>query len=202
MAQALAIAGMVGGGILSAGSAFQQGQAASRMATIQANQLDESATQLEESAKQQEGVSQLKAAESKRQARLLQSRVIALAAANGGDTSEKNINDILLNIEGEGEYRALMDLYNGSSAGYELRNRARTARQQSLVTRFEGRQARRAGNMAAFGGLLSSAGSAASFSSKYNGSNSGGYNSGPPPANYGSYSPNTDLQVSYPSIRR
>lgn len=203
MAQALAIAGIGAAGIISAQSQHQQGQAASRMATIQAGQLEEQARQTEEAAKSQEGASQIKALEQKRQARLLQSSVIARAAASGATTSDKNVNDILLNIEGEGEYRALMDLYNGSSAAYELRNRARAMRGQALVTRFEGKQARRAGNVAAFGSLLSTAGTAASFGSKFNTSGSGaGSNSVYPSTSMGGGMSNTNLQVNYPQIQR
>lgn len=204
MAQALAIAGIGAGGILSAGSAFNQGQAASRMGNIQANSLEEFAAQLDASANTQEGVSQAKAKDSKRQARLLQSRIIALAAANGGSTQEKNVNDILLNVGEEGEYRALMDLYNGSSAAYELRSKAISLRNNALVSRFEGKQTRRASNMAAIGGLFSSAGSAATFGSKYNNTSP----ASPSPASPSPYAnsnsgnvPNTTLNAQYPRIR-
>ena len=168
MAQALAIGAIGAGGILGAGSVYTSGQQASRMATMNAGQLEEQARGLDQSAIEQQGVSQIRAKETKRQATLLQSRLIALAAAGGGSTQEKSINDNLLNIEGEGEYRALMDLYNGDSAAYELRNKALGLRKQAVATRFEGKAARKAGTMAAFGSILNSAGSAASFSSKFN----------------------------------
>lgn len=212
MAQAIAIGAIAGGGILGASANHQLGQAASRMGTMNANQLEIAANQTDEAASTQEGISQLKAKDTKRQARLLQSRVIALAAANGGDTSEKNVNDAIVGIEGEGEYRALMDLYNGSSAGYELRNKARFLRNQATVSRWEGKQARRAGNMAAFGSILSATGQGAStFGNKYNSSLSSGAGSvgsatSPSTGSFssaagGSTSNNTTLQVQYPSVR-
>lgn len=201
MAQALAIAGSIGGGILNAGSLYNQGQAASRMGNIQANSLEESATQLDTSANAQEGGSQLKAKETKRQTKLLQSRIIALAAAGGGGVGEKNVNDILLNVEGEGEYRALMDLYNGSSAAYELRSRANSLRNNALISRFEGKQTRRAANMAAFGSILSSSGNAASFASKYNTGNTGNTSIGSTPTYGNDNMPNTTLQVDYSKFK-
>ena len=194
MAQGLAVAGIGGGGLLASYGSHQQGQSASRAATMNAAQLDYAARQTDIAANQQEAAGQMRATETKRQARLLQSRAIAVAAAGGASTGEKNINDIVTNIAGEGEYRALIDLYNGNSAGYELRSKAQGLRAQAIVTRYEGKQARRAGNMAAFGGLLSAGGAAATtFGSKYDkpdlkqSSNINQY----PTSNYYDYKPTT-----------
>ena len=168
MGQALAIAAMAGGGILSAGAAHTQGQTASRMATMQAGQLDKYAGQVDEAAIEEQAKSQIKAKQARKDATLLQSRIIALAAAGGGGVNQKSVVNNLLEVQEKGEYNSLMELYNGSSSAYELRRKADQLRIQAIGTRFEGREARKAGNMAAIGSLLQTGGQMASFSSKFN----------------------------------
>lgn len=172
MGQALALGAMAGGGILSAGAAHTQGQTASRMATIQAGQLDRYAGQVDEAAIEEQAKSQIKAKQARKDATLLQSRIIALAAAGGGGVNQKSVVKNLLEVQEKGEYNSLMELYNGSSSAYELRRKADQLRMQAIGTRFEGREARKAGNMAAIGSLLQTGGQMASFSSKF--SNAGG----------------------------
>lgn len=168
MGQALAIAAMAGGNILSAGAAHTQGQTASRMATMQAGQLDKYAGQVDEAAIEEQAKSQIKAKQARKDATLLQSRIIALAAAGGGGVNQKSVVNNLLEVQEKGEYNSLMELYNGSSSAYELRRKADQLRIQAIGTRFEGREARKAGNMAAIGSLLQTGGQMASFSSKFN----------------------------------
>lgn len=168
MGQALAIAAMAGGNILSAGAAHTQGQTASRMATINAGQLDKYAGQVDEAAIEEQAKSQIKAKQARKDATLLQSRIIALAAAGGGGVNQKSVVNNLLEVQEKGEYNSLMELYNGSSSAYELRRKADQLRIQAIGTRFEGREARKAGNMAAIGSLLQTGGQMASFSSKFN----------------------------------
>lgn len=172
MGQALGLGAMGAGGILSAGAAHTQGQTASRMATMQASQLDKYAGQVDEAAIEEQAKSQIKAKQARRDATLLQSRIIALAAAGGGGVNQKSVVDNLLDVQEKGEYNSLMELYNGSSSAYELRRKADQLRMQAIGTRFEGRQARKAGNMAAIGSLLQTGGNMALFSSKF--SNAGG----------------------------
>lgn len=170
MGQALGLGAMAGGGILSAGTAHIQGQTASRMATMQAGQLDKYAGQVDEAATEEQAKSQIRAKQAKRDATLLQSRIIALAAANGG-INQKSVMDNLLDVQEKGEYNSLMELYNGSSSAYELRRKADQLRMQAISTRFEGKQARKAGNMAAVGSILQTGGQMASFSSKFTNAN-------------------------------
>jgi hypothetical protein len=167
MAQAIGLTAIGSAGILSAGSNITHGNMASRMATMQSNQLEEAARATDEAAVQENAKAQLRAKDAKKDARLLQSRIIALSAANGG-INQKSVMDNLLDVEEQGEYNSLMELYNGSSAAYELHQKAKNLRIQGAATRFEGKQTRRAGNMAAIGSLLSATGSATSFASKYN----------------------------------
>jgi hypothetical protein len=167
MGKALGIGAIASGGILSAGSQFTQGQLSSRLATMQANQIDNLANQYDDTAKEEFGKATMRAKDARSDKEQLQSRIIALAAANGG-VNQKSVINTLLDVEEKGEYNSLMELYNGSSAAYELRRKADQTRMQAISTRFEGKQARQQGNMAAIGSLFSSAGQVATFSSKFN----------------------------------
>lgn len=166
---------MAGGALYSAGSTYAQGQLASRLATMQAGQLDRLANEYDDTAKEEFGKGTIKAKSARKDADLLESRIVALAAANGG-VNQKSVIKNLLEVKEKGEYNSLMELYNGSSAAYELRRKADQLRGEAVVTRFEGRQARRQANQAAIGSLLSAGASAASFSSKFN---TGGSNFNP-----------------------
>lgn len=185
MAKGLGIGAMAGGSIYSAGTAYAQGQLASKFATMQAGQLDRLASQYDDSAAEEFGKGTIRAKSVKKDKELLQSRIIALAAANGG-VNQKSVVKNLLDVEEKGEYNSLMELYNGSSAAYELRRKADQIRGEAAVTRFEGRQARTNANQMAISSLLTGAGQAASFSSKFN----TGSNNFQSPS---SQSPNTNL---------
>lgn len=166
--QSVALASMLGGGILQAGSRFSQGQAASRMANLNANQLEGGASRYNTVAGQEEASAQRLSSEKKRQAKLIESRIIAQTAAAGGDTTDKNISDLLANTAGEGEYAALSALYEGETRADVLRNEAINLRNKAMFTRYEGKQVRRAANMAAIGTILGTGAQGASFYSKYN----------------------------------
>jgi hypothetical protein len=170
MGKLLGIGAIATGGILSAQSQFAQGQLSSRLATMQANQIDNLANQYDDTAKEEFGKGTIRAKSARSDKEQLQSRIIALSASNGG-VNQKSVINALLDVEEKGEYNSLMELYNGSSAAYELRKKADQTRMQAISTRFEGKQARRQGNMAAMGSLFSSAGQAATFSSKFNQNN-------------------------------
>jgi hypothetical protein len=167
MGKGFGLGAMGAGGILSAGNSFTQGQLASRLATMQAGQLEGLANQYDDSAKEEFGKGTIRAKSARSDKELLQSRIIALAAAGGG-VNQKSVIDNLLDVEEKGEYNSLMELYNGSSSAYELRRKADQTRMQAITTRFEGKQARRQANFQAISSVLSTGGNMASFSSKFN----------------------------------
>ena len=164
---AAAIPLLIGGGLLSAGSQIQAGNATSRMATTVAGQLRSNADLADTSANNASAVGQRGAAEALRQNKMLQSKQIALAAASGASTSEKNIADLISRTAGQGEYEALSSIYEGDVRATSLRNEASGLRNKAMMTQFEGRQARKAGNMAAMSSLIGSAATASSFYTKY-----------------------------------
>lgn len=159
---------LIGSTVLQAGSQIQAGNAASRSSTMVANQLDQNAQLARINAAQQQAVGQQKAAENLRQNRYLQSKILALAAAGGGSTSSKNVADLVSKTAQEGEYAALNSLYEGDVRADQLYNEAAGLQNKALATRFEGRQARKAGNMAAFSSVLGGVTKGLLFYSKYN----------------------------------
>lgn len=158
---------LIGGGALSATQQWQAGQNASRSATIAAGQLEENARRAEYAAGQAKAASQRKSAEELRQNRLLQSKQIAIAAASGASTSEKNIADIIANTAVEGRLASSIALYEGDLRSDALLNEAIGLKNKAAMTRYEGKEARKAGNIGAFSSLLSSGAQAASFYGKY-----------------------------------
>lgn len=88
------------------------------------------------------------AIEDKRQGRLVQSRIQALAAASGAGAQDPTVVKLQGDIEGESEYRALSDLYTGDTQADTLVEDARN-------TRRYGRNVAKAYNTAAMGTILS-----------------------------------------------
>jgi hypothetical protein len=107
MAQFVAIAGAV----ISVMSSFQKGRQAKADANFQA-------AQQEQMAGQERAAAQRQAIEERRQARLANSRLQALAAGGGNDPT---VVKLASDITGEGELRALTSLYQGEerAAGRE-----------------------------------------------------------------------------------
>lgn len=75
----------------------------------------------EEAAGQEEAASQLRANEAKRQFRLRQSRVLALAAASGGGAMDVDVMNAIAGFEEEGDLAARTELYSGSDRASNLR---------------------------------------------------------------------------------
>lgn len=151
MAELAAIA-MIGGTLLSASGQSQAGREEQK-------RLGFEASQLEQGAGQDRAASQRRAIEERRQARLVQSRAQAVAAASGAGALDADVVRNIADIEGEGEYRALTALYEGedSAVGKET---------QAKMNRYQGRAARRAGNIAAMSTILQGA---SSMNSRYGG---------------------------------
>jgi len=164
----IAAALMIGGGILSTNSQISAGNAASRNATSVAGQLEQNAKLADLSAANQVATGQRGAQEALRQNKMLQSKQIAIAAASGASTSEKNIADLISTTAGQGEYEALNSLFEGNTRADALRNEAIGLRNKAKVTLFEGKQARKAAQIGAISSLLGSGAQAGSFYSKYN----------------------------------
>lgn len=143
MAQAIPMALMAGGTLLQAGGTLSA-------ANAQAGQLRSEATQLDAMAGTDRASSQRTSAEQRRQARLLQSRALAVAASSGGGASDPTVVNILSRLEGEGEYRSLVALYEGEES-------ARSKEMQAIAKRKEAKNVKKAALFSAAGKVLEGA---------------------------------------------
>lgn len=120
----------VGRGVGSFGSMIQAHSEAERGKYI--------ASQYRANALEVEGASHREDEEIQRQKRLLQSRAQALGAFQGGDTTDFGMQDVLADIEREGEFRSLNALYRGSSQAAGLRGQADASEHQGRQRRMAG----------------------------------------------------------------
>lgn len=110
---------------------------------------------LETAAGQAVATAQQRSFEEQRRARLVASRAVALAAAGGGGATDPTVVKLLSDLEGEGAYRAAVQVYQGEEE-------ARTLRQRAAGARYEGGLAEEAG--AARAGAYRTAGAGALLS--------------------------------------
>lgn len=131
----------VGSTALNALGSIHQGESEKAAADFRAKQLRHRANQAA-------GQGQRAAIEEKRQASILAGRAQAVAAASGGGATDPTVINRIAGIVSEGEYRALTALYEGDSESDALKNSA-------IISKFEGKQAQRAGYIKAVGSILS-----------------------------------------------
>lgn len=103
---------------------------------------------------QELAASQRRAMEARRQKRLAESTLQARAAGSGAGALDPTVIDLEGDLETEGEFNALNALYEG-------KDRARTLQMGGTLAKYEGQQAKKAGNMAAIGTVISGVGSMA-----------------------------------------
>lgn len=130
MAQAIPLAIMVAGSALSAGGTIIG-------ANSQAAELRSQATQLDAQAGTTRASSQRSAIEEERQAKLLSSKGLALAAAGGG-ADDPSVVNALANISGEGSYRAAAALYDGETQAQGYEAQAAADRRGAKATKTAG----------------------------------------------------------------
>ncbi len=142
------------GTILQVSNTIQAGKAAQQAANARAQALEHQAKQAEQAAGQERAASQRASSEQRRQARLVESRALAVAAGSGAGAGDPTVENILGEIGAEGEFRALSELFIGEE-------RARGLETQAGVNVFEAAEQRTAGAVAlsasrgkAFGQLL------------------------------------------------
>lgn len=140
MAQAIPLALMAAGTAVSAAGTIGG-------ANAEAKELRTEAGQLDQQAGQDRASSQRTGAEQKRQAKLLQSRALAVAGASGGGVNDPTVVNILANLEGEGEYRMLTALYEGEEE-------ARSKELQAAARRREAKNVKKAALFNAAGQVL------------------------------------------------
>jgi len=128
------------------------------------------AAQLEQSAGQAIATSQRDSEDQRRQARLVQSRALALSAASGGSVTDPTVVNLIGDIAGEGAYRAGVALYQGA-------DKARQLNMGASAKRYEGDMAVEAASNKAkayrMQGITGAFSSATSLFGKYGGGGPG-----------------------------
>ena len=130
MAQAAAIAAIAGTAAKGVGTILSS--------RSQAKQLKGEARQLDAQAGLEQASSQREAMEQRRNARFAQSRALALAASGGTSASDGDIEKIISDIAGEGEYRALSALYSGDEQADNMRLQAKARRKEAKNVKTAG----------------------------------------------------------------
>lgn len=106
------------------------------------------ATGLRRQANSAAGTGQRRAASIRRSANMTKGRAMAVAAASGGGAADASVLASLADIETEGLYAEQVAMYEGEEAAIGLRDRA-----NAIV--YQGRLARKAGDIAAVTTVLS-----------------------------------------------
>ena len=148
-ATAIALTAALASGAVGAYGAHEQGKAASRAASAEADMK-------RRKGQQEFALSQQRAADERSDADSLASDLIARASMFGGGSTDKNVVDMLGDIESKGESNALSQLYEGKMRKQDLDYAAE-------LTSQRGRSARRAGNIQSFSTVLDTVGSMASI---------------------------------------
>jgi len=133
-----------GGDILSGFAQYSQGKLARSIGRMRRASSDQAAKQVVASA-------QRVALEDKRQAELIASRAVAVAAAGGGGVNDPTVINLLEDIEAEGAYRAAVAMYEGESQADKIRY-------EGQLEEIAGESAYDQGQLALFGGFLSAGG--------------------------------------------
>ena len=131
----------VAAGAIKARNTLAAGKAEQQAANARKAALDHQAAQARQQAGQERASSQRASFEKRRQAKLLESKGLARAAASGAGAGDPTVENILGDIGAEGEFRALSELFTGEE-------RARGLETQADLRNFEGRQEARAGAVA------------------------------------------------------
>jgi hypothetical protein len=105
---------------------------------------------------QTEASGQIAARDIRRQTELVASRAIAVAAAGG---YSDDITNLLADIDGEGNYRASIELYNYGTEAERLRHEGRLAEKYGSDSNIASQAQAKATKTAGYGNLLSNAAS-------------------------------------------
>lgn len=197
----VAIALMVVGSAIQASNTIAGGKAAAAAGKAQQAGLDYQASQLDIAAGQERAKAQHAGLEKIRQADLVGSRALALSAASGGGAMDPTVIKIMGDIVAEGDYRSRLAGYEGELNAQGLESRAVVARYQGEQARIAGNVARKSANMTALSTIFSSAGKAmmGGYGGGAGAASSMGETSSPGPA-YGYNSPNASFEY-YGNIR-
>lgn len=153
------IAAAVVGTVMQMSAASQAASAAKRAGEQQQVEKNYEAQQLDQQAGQEQASSQRAAYEQERQSRLIASRAIAVAGASGGGVTDPTITNIISDLQGEGAYRAAVQIYRGDDNARSLRMGGTAKRYEGDIAAQGGSEKASAYQMSGFGALAKGAGS-------------------------------------------
>lgn len=140
---ALLMAAVAASGAVAAKSAHDEGQAMSRASSQEAEMARQKGVQ-------ETALAYDRARSERASADAFQSDLIAKASAFGGGTADRSVLDMMIDADARGEYNAMTQIFEGQA-------RQRDLNIQASMAEFQGRSARRAGNMKAFSTILDTA---------------------------------------------
>ena len=147
------------GGAISAAGTIAGGDAAATAGQSGKNAMEFRALQEEQAANESRAGGQRLALEKGREARFLQSKLQASAAASGGGATDPGILDLTGDIAARGEYESLFEMFKGENRARGLEDQAMGSRMTGEALLAEGEAKRRASRLSALGTILGSGGS-------------------------------------------
>lgn len=147
----------VAGAVSSIAGGFSAASAAKTTAQRQKTEADFEAAQMAQAGGQAIASSQREAIEQRRQARLLQSRAIAISGASGAGVTDPSVLNLIGDIAGQGSYRAAVALYQGEDKARQLNMGATAKLYEGDVALETGRNKAKAYQLQGITGALGSA---------------------------------------------
>lgn len=157
----------IGSTILSAGGQVERGNAGVAVANRRKAALEFQAQQLETEAGQSKAVSQVQAADVARQNALVQSSILARAAASGAGASDPSVLSVMARTGAESAYRQAVALYEGEAQARMDLTRASAARFEGQTNVSDAASARRQANIGAGATVLAGGAKSLSMYDKY-----------------------------------
>jgi len=156
------------GTAMSAMGTIAQGNLAAKQGAAQQQALNYQAQQQEMQAGQERAAAQRNAYGRRKEARLVASRGQAVAAASGGGALDPTVVNLLGDVEAEGEYQALMEMYGGEQSARNLESGATLNRYEGQQAYAAGQAKKRGARTAAFAQVVSGVGQAGYMGYKAN----------------------------------
>jgi hypothetical protein len=115
------------------------------------------ARQHELQAGESRAAAQRMAADKRRESRLVQSQLVARAAASGGAVDDPSVVTTAGQVAQRGEYEALTEMYKGENRARGLEDAAYAARRQGEAAEYEGKAKKKASYLSALGTIIGGA---------------------------------------------
>ena len=157
----VAPAAMIVGTVLSYSSSRKASKAAEQEGAHRQAAANIEAAHMEQQATLSIAAAQRQMLDERRQARLLQSRALAVAGASGAGAGDKTVVDIIGDIGAEGAYRQSVALYEGLERSRELRVGAQIRRMGGDLQAEYGRGVARAHEISGVANLFQGVGTLA-----------------------------------------